>query len=97
MAHVNLMIDARVQCSTCKSAQLVRVTASAKLKPGDALYSDPRNDNFGRCVKCKRQKMIVIEVETFTSISKPQGFWRIPQAQEDGSSESTSTTEDEKP
>ena len=86
-------IEARVQCDTCKSTQKVLVVASAKLKPGDALYTDPLNHNFGRCVKCKRQKMTVTEVETFTSTPKPQGFWKIPQA--DGTSGPTSPTDDE--
>jgi len=89
-----MMINARVKCDFCGSTQIVRVTMSSKLKPGDALYSDPNNHDFGRCVKCKRQKTTVVEVETFTSTSKPRGFWKIPQA--DGPSASPSTTDKEK-
>jgi hypothetical protein len=68
--------------------QSVRVTAGSKLKPGDRLYTDPADHNFGRCKKCKRPKLTVVEVQTFTSQKKPHGFWRIPTA-ETGSSSPT--------
>jgi len=96
MPAPSMMIDAVAQCDACKATKKIRVVASCKLKPGDPLYTDPNNHDFGRCVRCKRTQMRILEVATSTSTSKPQGFWKIPQSQEDGSSEPSSTTEDEK-
>lgn len=92
-ARQSLYIDARVQCDHCEFEQKVRVSASAGLKVGDPLYDNPHDSSFKRCRKCKRIKLTVVEVQTFSSPSKPQGFWRVPTA-ETGSSSPTSEGEE---
>lgn len=68
------------ECDHCGTRQKVRVNACAKLKVGDALYHDPTNHNFGRCRKCQRTKMTVVEAPTTTVPSNLQGFWKLPGA-----------------
>ena len=69
----------KAKCVHCGFPHQRVVYISSKLGVGDMVYSDPNKATFDRCTKCKRKGLEVTEAEDFTSISKPQGFWTVPQ------------------
>lgn len=82
-----MMIDAVAQCSYCRASKKLQVTAGSRLKVGDAVYEDPSNHNYARCTRCKRTMLVITQVETSISTSKPRGFWKIPKGRGGGGSE----------
>jgi hypothetical protein len=71
--------ELEAKCS-CGRVVILTFKYGNNLKPGDKLWSDPGNPNFGRCPACKRTNMIVQRVaEIPPSPGEPHpGFWKPP-------------------
>jgi len=72
--------DLEARCNSCGKTVVLTFRYGNNLKPGDKLWNDPENPNFGRCPKCKRRSMTVVRVATATPVSTEQhpGFWKPP-------------------
>ena len=80
-----LQCEVQTKCTRCGMVHKVVVEAAVKLKIGDKLYNDPRNDEFGRCKKCRTKTLQVTEVPVTTSTPTLQGFWKKPTNKEEDS------------
>jgi len=49
-----------------------------RLGVGDSVYRDPQRENFGRCNRCKRHKMVIVEAPPGPTPEQPKGFWKVP-------------------
>lgn len=75
------------ECSFCGRVVQISAQSCMKVKPGDVLYSDPQNHDFGRCPSCRRKRMVVKTVPTTTETQSVTGFWKLPT--DDGDSSGT--------
>lgn len=66
---------AKVQCPACKA---VRTIAMEKYEVGQILKPFPGGGNYGRCLRCKRTGLKVIEVPRLEPI-KPVGWNKLPE------------------
>ena len=82
MPDPNLNGTVTARCDYCGFEHTITVIRAMKLKVGDPIYTDPTNDEFGRCKRCRRHTLKVTTAETFISHNKPQGFWKVPTDEE---------------
>lgn len=62
----------------CGGMQKVEQAASAGLTLGSMVPVDPQNPAFGRCPKCRRNSMKVMEVPAPRRSQSQTGFTKIP-------------------
>jgi hypothetical protein len=67
---------ATVQCRTCGTTRIIPME---KYVIGDVLDPYPGGGNYGKCLKCGRPGMKVIEVPRIAP-TKPVGWNKIPEA-----------------
>ena len=65
----------KVQCPACKAT---RVLSMEKYVLGDVLNPFPGGGDYGRCLKCKRTGLVVVEVPKPIP-EKPVGWRSVPE------------------
>lgn len=63
----------------CEGSRFFDYGVSAGLRPGDRLPPDPTDAEFGKCPRCKRHLMVVIQAPELPLPAPPVGFDRIPE------------------
>lgn len=77
------------ECTHCGRKVKLLLESSMGPKPGDTIYKDPTNPNFGRCPQCKRLKLVITSVPTTTVQQSVTGFWKLPVDEPDSSDTET--------
>lgn len=67
---------ATLQCRTCEATRIVPME---KYKVGEVINPYPGGGNYGRCLKCGRTGMRVVEVPRIEP-TKPVGWTKVPEA-----------------
>ena len=68
-------------CSACGSKQVnFRYPGGAGLRIGSTVPYDRTDSSIGRCLRCKKYKMVVTKVPEPPPPEKPKGFSKVPES-----------------
>lgn len=75
-----LWVKYKLRCSHpgCPGTRIAEQAATAGLKVGDTVPDDPTDFEFGRCPRCRRTKMVVVEGPPPPKPQLPTGWNKIP-------------------
>lgn len=62
----------------CAGTQIVEQAQSAGLLLGSMVPFDPNNPSYGRCPRCRRNHMKVVEAPPSPKPRPPKGFTKVP-------------------